>query len=126
MPFGLCNVYKVIEVQGSTYAVEPIEGGPIRRVHQSNLRSYMNKAPVPAPRIQKPLVKDIPTPVLEMEMPSLDVECVLMEEVRCPREEPVLIPTLEVQEPQVVELSNRTGDQREEIDEASVSGFKSS
>lgn len=111
-------VYKVIEVQGSTYAVEPIEGGPIRRVHRSNLRPYMDKVPVPAPRIRKPSVNDIPTPVSEVEMPSLNVECVLVEEVRCPREVPVLEPTMKVQETPVVEPSSSTGDQREEIDEA--------
>ncbi len=32
------TMYKVVEVQGSTYAVQPIEGGQIKRVHRSNLR----------------------------------------------------------------------------------------
>lgn len=37
----------------------------------------------------------------------------------------MLEPTLKVQETPVVEPNSSTGDQREEIDEASVSGFKS-
>ncbi len=84
------TMYKVVEVQGSIYAVQPIEGGPIKRVHRSNIRPCVNKGPVPAPRIRKPPVKKKPTSVLEKEMPPLDVECVLVEEVQSPREAPVL------------------------------------
>lgn len=96
------TLYKVVEVQGATYAVEPIEGGQIKRVHRSNLRPCVDKGPVPAPRIRKPPAKEIPTSVLEKEVPSLDVECVLVEEVPCPRE-----------------VLDSTGDQREEVDEPS-------
>lgn len=31
------NVYKVLDVQGTTYAVEPLEGGPVKRVHTVGL-----------------------------------------------------------------------------------------
>lgn len=58
-------------------------------------------------------------------MPSLDVECVLIEEVQSPRKSPVLNATLERQEPPVVESENKTGDQREESDEAISPGFES-
>lgn len=58
-------------------------------------------------------------------MLSLDVECVLIEEVQCPRKAPVLNATLERQEPPVVESENRTGDQREKTDEAVFPGFES-
>lgn len=113
------TMYKVIEVQGSTYAVEPIEGGQIKRVHRSNLRPCVNKGPVPAPRIRKPPVKEKSTLVLEKEMPSLDVECVLVEEVQCASKAPALYADLERQEPPAVESENITGDEREETDVAS-------
>lgn len=29
------TVYKVVEIQGTTYTVEPLEGGPVKRVHRS-------------------------------------------------------------------------------------------
>lgn len=44
-------VYRVVEVQGSTHAVEPVEGGPVKRVHRANLRPCIG--PIPAPRKKK-------------------------------------------------------------------------
>ncbi|KAL1256563.1 hypothetical protein QQF64_012108 [Cirrhinus molitorella] len=119
------TMYKVVEVQGSTYAVQPIEGGQTKRVHRSNLRPCVNKGPVPAPRILKRPAKGKPTSVLEKEVPPLDVECVLVEEVQSPREAPILEAILERQEQPIVESENRTGDQRKEMDEDAFPGFES-
>uniref|UniRef100_A0A669EIZ6 Gypsy retrotransposon integrase-like protein 1 n=1 Tax=Oreochromis niloticus TaxID=8128 RepID=A0A669EIZ6_ORENI len=44
-------VYRVVEVQGSTHTVEPVEGGPVKRVHRANLRPCIG--PIPAPRKKK-------------------------------------------------------------------------
>ncbi|KAJ8014435.1 hypothetical protein DPEC_G00040190 [Dallia pectoralis] len=41
------TVYRVIEVQGTTHAVEPLEGGPVHRVHRANLRPCVGSCPVP-------------------------------------------------------------------------------
>lgn len=40
------TVHRVVEVQGTT--VEPVEGGPVKRVHRADLRPCVG--PVPAPR----------------------------------------------------------------------------
>lgn len=42
------TVYKVVNIQGTTYTVEPLEGGPIKRVHRSELRPCVK--PIPKPR----------------------------------------------------------------------------
>lgn len=118
-------MYKVIEVQGSTYAVHPIEGGKIKRVHRSKLRPCVSEGLVPAPRIRKPPAKEKPTSVLEKEVPPLDVECVRVEEVQSQREAPVLNAALKRQEPCVVESENSIGDSREEKDEVVSPGFES-
>lgn len=78
------TVYRVSEVQGTTYTVEPVEGGPVKRVHRSNLRICTN--PVPMPRCLKLPVRDEMASGSEPEMPSLEAECVLWEEMLCPRE----------------------------------------
>ncbi|XP_056609057.1 uncharacterized protein LOC130426352 [Triplophysa dalaica] len=41
-------VYRVVEILGTTYTVEPLEGGPSKRVHRSELRS--GAVPTPRPR----------------------------------------------------------------------------
>ncbi len=41
------TVYKVLDVQGITYTVEPLEGGPIKRLHGADLRPCVNSAPEP-------------------------------------------------------------------------------
>lgn len=48
------TVYKVVNIQGSTYAVETLEGGPVKRVHRSNLRPCV--ASPPAQRCRRPAV----------------------------------------------------------------------
>uniref|UniRef100_A0A8C2GGE5 Gypsy retrotransposon integrase-like protein 1 n=2 Tax=Cyprinus carpio TaxID=7962 RepID=A0A8C2GGE5_CYPCA len=81
------TVYRVLEVQGTTYTVEPVGGGPAKRVHRSNLRLCANPFPVPMPRCRKPPVQDEIISDSEPEMPSLEAECVLVEEVLCPWEQ---------------------------------------
>ncbi|XP_057194088.1 protein NYNRIN-like [Triplophysa rosa] len=94
------TLYRVSEVQRSTYTVEPIEGGPIKRVHRSNLRPCGNPVPVPRPRSQKPPERELHTRVSEPEMPSLEAECVLVEEVTCPREmQAVTLPSEDPEQP---------------------------
>lgn len=75
------TIYRVVEVQGTTHTVEPMEGGPTKRVHRSDIRPCPKSVPVPMPRSRVTPV-EVPTPELMEEMPSLDVECVLVEETR--------------------------------------------
>ncbi|KAK3532109.1 hypothetical protein QTP86_008373 [Hemibagrus guttatus] len=71
-------MYQVLEVQGTTYTVEPVGGGPAKRVHRSDIRPCPRSDPVPMPRSRVSPV-GVSTPALMMEMPSLDAECVLVE-----------------------------------------------
>ncbi len=80
------TVYIVLEVQGTTYTVEPVEGGPVKKVHRSNIRLCTNSVPVPMPRCRKPPIRDVMTSDSEPDMPSMEAECVLVEEVLCPRQ----------------------------------------
>lgn len=49
-------VYRVVEVQGSTHAVEPVEGGPVKRVHRANLNLVLAQFLHPGKRkIMNPL-----------------------------------------------------------------------
>ncbi|XP_043112873.1 uncharacterized protein LOC122357538 [Puntigrus tetrazona] len=78
------TVYQVVEVHGTTYTVEPVEGGPAKRVHRSGIR--LCPRPVPMPRRKVRPVEEVPTSGLVDEMPSLDAECVLVEETIYPEE----------------------------------------
>ncbi len=80
------TVFRVLEVQGTTYTVEPVEGGPAKKVHRSNIRLCTNSVPVPMPRCRKPLIRDVMTSDSEPDMPSMEAECVLVEDVLCPRQ----------------------------------------
>ncbi len=80
------TVYRVLEVQGTTYTVESVEGGPAKKVHRSNLRLCTNSVPMPMPRCRKPPIRDVMTSDSEPDMPSMEAECVLVEEVLCPRQ----------------------------------------
>lgn len=81
------DVYKVVDVQGATYAVEPLEGGPVKRVHRSNLRPCEGPAQVPR-RPRDAATNESPVS-LESEAEYTDPEYLLMEEVRCPSPEQV-------------------------------------
>ena len=41
-------VYKIVDIYGTAHTVEPVEGGPVKRVHGSELR--LCPRPVPKPR----------------------------------------------------------------------------
>ncbi|XP_043076463.1 uncharacterized protein LOC122325488 [Puntigrus tetrazona] len=81
------TVYQVVEVHGTTYTVEPVEGGPAKRVHRSGIR--LCPRPVPMPRRKVRPVEEVPTSGLVDEMPSLDAECVLVEETIYPEKDPM-------------------------------------
>lgn len=83
------TVYKVVDVQGVTYAVEPLEGGPVKRVHRSNLRPCVGPRPMPRRRHHTASPVDEPTWSLESEMELMDPEFVLVEEVGNPVAEQV-------------------------------------
>lgn len=80
------TVYTVVEIQGTTYTVEPVGGGPVKRVHRCNLRPCESPVPVPMPRSRKPPIREVSASVSESEVPSLDAECVLVEEIHGPGE----------------------------------------
>ncbi|XP_051273029.1 uncharacterized protein LOC127373010 [Dicentrarchus labrax] len=82
------TVYQVVEVQGTTYAVVPLEGGPVKRVHRSNLRPCVGSVPVLRRRHHTAFPTDEPALNLESENEFTDPEFVLVEEVRCPTTEP--------------------------------------
>uniref|UniRef100_A0A3P9IJU1 Gypsy retrotransposon integrase-like protein 1 n=1 Tax=Oryzias latipes TaxID=8090 RepID=A0A3P9IJU1_ORYLA len=44
------TVYKVVDIQGTTHTVEPVEGGPTKRIHRSELRPCVPPAPKPRTR----------------------------------------------------------------------------
>ncbi len=87
------TAYKMAEVHGTTYTVEPVGAFPAKRVHRSDIRPCPR--PVPMPRKKVRPVEVAPTSVLVDEMPSLDAECMLVEETRWPEEDPE-DPVLEV------------------------------
>ncbi len=97
-------MYRVLEVQGTTYTVEPVEGGTVKRVHRSNLRPCNHSVPVPMPRCRKPSIKDVPTSVSESAIRSLEAECVLVKEVLCPGRRPTVAPASEDPGPPVPSL----------------------
>lgn len=73
--------------------MELLEGGPVRRVHRSNLRPYVE--PVPKPRQPRHTASPVDRPTLresvclELETESMDPEFVLVEEIRYPVAEQV-------------------------------------
>lgn len=79
------TVYWVVEVQGITYTVEPLEGGPCKRVHRVDLCPCVN--PVVEPMATEGSLK-APTaqfPSEKREVENVDPECVILEEVTWPR-----------------------------------------
>lgn len=83
------TVYKVIDIRGMTYAVEPVEGGPVRRVHRSDLRPCVESRP--APKLPSPVVPPVDQPVVGQgsETEAVEPEFVLYKEVGCPAAEEV-------------------------------------
>lgn len=66
-------LYRVVEVQGSTHTVEPVEGGPGMRVHRDNIR--LCARPVAAPskvRSSVPIVATSPPTEVSVDFPDLD------------------------------------------------------
>lgn len=78
------TVYKVTDIYGTTHTVEPLEGGPSKRVHRSELRPCAK--PVPKPRTKTRLQSSMqPQPVV-MDMPeSSGPDFVVVEEVLPPQ-----------------------------------------
>lgn len=74
------TVYKVIGVQGTTYTLEPVEGGPTRRVHRSNLRPCMRQWHLPTP--DTTLSVDEHVGPQEDQTDSVESEFVVLEETR--------------------------------------------
>lgn len=79
------TVYKVIDVQGTTHTVEPLEGGPIKRLHRADLRPCVIYTPEPEvmenhPPTPQPKRVSKPEPV---EVHS-DPDLVVLEEVTYP------------------------------------------
>uniref|UniRef100_A0A672FZX6 Gypsy retrotransposon integrase-like protein 1 n=1 Tax=Salarias fasciatus TaxID=181472 RepID=A0A672FZX6_SALFA len=83
------EVYKVIDVQGTTYTVEPVAGGSVKRVHRSNLRSCVEP-------VQLPRGHHNPTPSIdkvavglesESESAVADPEFIVVKEVGHPQAE---------------------------------------
>ncbi|KAJ8008775.1 hypothetical protein DPEC_G00081920 [Dallia pectoralis] len=85
--------YRVIEIRDTTYTVEPVEGGPVRRVNRVDLRPCV-EMPVPTPRkrsTNQPLEPDrlVPSPtplqIVESELEDSEVDGVVVEQLmpRC-------------------------------------------
>ncbi len=79
------TVYRVVEVQGTMYTVEPLEGGPCRRVHRVDLRPCVNPVVEPAATegsLEAPVAQFPPE---KGGVETIDPECVILEEVTWPR-----------------------------------------
>ncbi|XP_059368895.1 uncharacterized protein LOC132106857 [Carassius carassius] len=87
------TAYKVVEVHGTTYTLEPVGGGPAKREHRSDIRPCPR--PIPMPRRKVRPVEEVPTSVL-------------VEETRWTKEDSV-DPVLEESQQQDVESDNYAG-----------------
>lgn len=78
------TVYRVIQVQGTTYTVEPLEGGPSKRVHRVDLHPCVN--PVVEPVVTGSSLSSSPSTALgdPVEVGNADTEYVVLEEVTLP------------------------------------------
>ncbi|KAJ7999930.1 hypothetical protein DPEC_G00199510 [Dallia pectoralis] len=85
--------YRVIDIRDTTYTVEPVEGGPVRRVNRVDLRPCVEK-PVPTPRkrstnqlLEPDRLVPSPTPlqIVESELEDSEVDGVVVEQLmpRC-------------------------------------------
>ncbi|RXN37813.1 macrophage mannose receptor 1-like protein [Labeo rohita] len=76
------TVYKVIDVQGTTYTVEPLEGGPIKRLHRTDLRPCVTS--LPEPEDHPPKVQEERKDTSELVEVQSDPDFVVLEEVTYP------------------------------------------
>ncbi|KAJ7999929.1 hypothetical protein DPEC_G00199500 [Dallia pectoralis] len=81
--------YRVIDIRDTTYTVEPVEGGPVRRVNRVDLRPCVEK-PVPTPRkrstnqlLEPDRLVPSPTPlqIVESELEDSEVDGVVVEQL---------------------------------------------
>lgn len=110
------EVHVVKDVQGTTFVVEPIEGGAPRRIHRADIRPCPlptpMRTPMPAPRSRVRPVNENVVPLAKTSAVPSDVECVVVEEIwqpkgqsvplvegsveqSCPRAEALIAPELE-------------------------------
>ncbi|XP_029902664.1 uncharacterized protein LOC115355879 [Myripristis murdjan] len=94
------TVYKVVDIQGTTYAVEPLEGGQVKRVHRSNLRPCVEPVPMERRRRRAASHVEEPTLSLESDTESVEEEFVIVEDVRYPTVKEV--GGLETEDPNVI------------------------
>lgn len=80
------TVYKVIDVQGTTHTVEPLEGGPIKRVHRADLQPCVIYTPEPGVMESHPPSTPQPKEGSESELVEVqsDPDFVVLEEVTYP------------------------------------------
>ena len=104
------TVYQIVDISGTTHTVEPVEGGPVKRVHRLELRPCPR--PVPQPRTKarlqtrtQPVAKDMPE--------SLGPDFVVVAEV---------FPSQIVQPPNLFHVAGRD---RVDVSAASVSSDES-
>lgn len=72
------TVFRVLDILGNTYTVEPLEGGPTKRVHRVDVRQCVS-LPVPAPRQRSKAPEVQSDPSKEVESDDSDGDMVLME-----------------------------------------------
>lgn len=80
-------VYRVEEVQGTTYMVEPVEGGPQKRVHRVDLRPCERPVVETAEAVSRVTAPVAKFPSDSVEAEPVDPECVILEEVTLPHVE---------------------------------------
>lgn len=51
-------LHRVVEIQGTTHTVEPVEGGPFKRVHRTDLRPCVDPVPTSSPQSHSNSVAD--------------------------------------------------------------------
>uniref|UniRef100_A0A3B1KCR2 Gypsy retrotransposon integrase-like protein 1 n=1 Tax=Astyanax mexicanus TaxID=7994 RepID=A0A3B1KCR2_ASTMX len=77
--------YRVVDIQGTTYSVEPVEGGPMKRVNRVDIRPFVF-TPIPTPRKKSNLPRSETTTVNDTELdPGCIEEGVVLEEMCVPR-----------------------------------------
>ena len=110
------TVYKVVDIQGTTYTVEPLEGGPVKRVHRANLRPCVGPVPVPVPRRRHQATAPLDELVssLEPEMEFVEPEFVLEEKVRYPAAEHAATQEPENLDLKIVETEGHPDDEAED------------